>query len=112
MSPEAPPSYGPIEDINELSPLQQGLLFHALHEPKSGAYFEQLSCSLRGNLHIKAFERAWQEVLDRHTSLRSAFFWEELEKPLQITYQKVQVPFGLLDWRRFDTQEQKERLER
>ena len=30
-----------IEAIYPLSPMQQGILFHALYAPKSGVYFEQ-----------------------------------------------------------------------
>ena len=32
-----------IEDIYELSPIQKGMLFHALSEPHSPAYLNQLT---------------------------------------------------------------------
>jgi len=36
-----------IETIYALSPMQEGLLFHALLAPESAVYFEQVSCRLR-----------------------------------------------------------------
>ena len=62
-----------IADIYELSPLQQGILFHSICEPETGVYCIQLGYRLRGNLNVKAFEQAWQQVVARHTVLRTAF---------------------------------------
>jgi len=45
-----------IEDIYELSPVQQGILFHSLYAPQLGLYFIQFSYTVRG--HLNAFERA------------------------------------------------------
>jgi hypothetical protein len=59
-----------VEDFYPLSPLQQGMLFHSLYTPASGEYFEQLTCTLAGDLDGAQFERAWQQVIDRHPSLR------------------------------------------
>ncbi|MBH8554252.1 amino acid adenylation domain-containing protein [Nostocaceae cyanobacterium CENA357] len=100
-----------IQDIYELSPMQQGLLFHTLAAPNSGVYFEQLSCTLNGNLNISAFVQAWQQVVDRHPILRTAFYWEGLEQPFQVVYQQVCVPFLELDWREISQHEQQSKLE-
>jgi amino acid adenylation domain-containing protein/non-ribosomal peptide synthase protein (TIGR01720 family) len=88
-----------IEDIYELSPMQQGMLFHTLYSPESGVYFEQRSCLLTGKLNVTAFQKAWQLVVERHNVLRTAFYWEEVEKPLQVVYQKVDLPWTIEDWR-------------
>ena len=99
-----------IEDIYPLSPLQQGLLFHTLYDPESEAYFEQLSCTLRGALDADALRRAWQSVIDRHTILRTAFFWERRDKPLQVVRRKATLPWQQEDWRGLSTLEQQERF--
>ncbi len=88
-----------IQDIYELSPMQQGMLFHTIASPAAGMYIEQVQCRLRGQLHVDHFRQAWAQVAARHTILRSAFFWEELEKPLQVVHNHVALPFTLLDWR-------------
>jgi hypothetical protein len=78
-----------IEAAYPLSPMQHGMLFHTLYEPESGMYFEQLSCTLDGNLNVLAFQQAWQQVVDRHPVLRTAFVWNKIEKPLQVVGRRV-----------------------
>ncbi|HEX7024891.1 MAG TPA: condensation domain-containing protein, partial [Gemmatimonadales bacterium] len=100
-----------VEDIYPLSSMQQGMLFHTLHVPESGLYFEQLSSLLDGDLDVAAFERAWQYVLARHPSLRTGFLWEGLEKPLQVVRTDVTLPWHHEDWRAMPPDEHAERLE-
>ncbi len=100
-----------IEDIYELSSIQQGLLFHILYSPDSGVYCEQYSISIQGNLNFAAFKQAWQQVFTRHDLLRTAFYWEELEKPLQVVSKKVKLPLEKLDWRDISQTLQKQQLQ-
>ncbi|MFB2973201.1 amino acid adenylation domain-containing protein [Aerosakkonema sp. BLCC-F183] len=100
-----------IEEIYPLSPMQQGMLFHSLYAPTSGMYVEQLTLQLNGNLDVVAFKQAWQEVLNRHSVLRTAFVWENLEKPLQVVGRQVSLPWQQLDWRELSTIEQQHQLE-
>jgi hypothetical protein len=100
-----------IEDIYELSPIQQGILFHCIYAPKSGFYFVQKLFSLNGNLNFVAFDRAWKQVVSRHPSLRTGFYWEDINKPLQVVYEKVKVPIDRQDWRGLDPLEQQKRLD-
>lgn len=99
-----------IEDIYELSPVQQGILFHCLYAPELPLYFLQASHTLHGQLNVVAFDRAWQEVAARHTALRTSFYWENIDKPLQVVNKQVKVPLDQQDWRGIDTQEQQRRL--
>jgi amino acid adenylation domain-containing protein/non-ribosomal peptide synthase protein (TIGR01720 family) len=99
-----------IIDIYELSPMQQGMLFHTLYAPNSGMYFEQRCCVIRGNLNLKAFYKAWQCVVDRHSVFKTAFHWQELEKPLQVVYNYVDLPWQELDWRHLSVSEQEVQL--
>ena len=55
-----------LEDLYDLSPMQQGMLFHTIYAPESGVYFEQSVFTIKGELDVKNFERAWQHVLNRH----------------------------------------------
>ncbi|MCC5624267.1 condensation domain-containing protein, partial [Nostoc sp. CHAB 5715] len=99
-----------IEDIYELSPMQQGMLFHKLAAPSSVVYFEQACLTLQTQLDVLAFQKAWQRVVDRHPSLRTSFYWEDLDKPYQIVYRQVDLPWEFQDWRKLSLQEQQKQL--
>ena len=73
-----------IKNLYALSPLQEGMLFHALKDPGSRAYFEQLEFGLAGSLDLSAFGAAWQEVVDRHDALRTLFAVKNVPQPLQV----------------------------
>ncbi|WP_419183617.1 non-ribosomal peptide synthase/polyketide synthase [Scytonema hofmannii] len=94
-----------------LSPMQEGMLFESLYTPNSGVYFEQIICKFTGNLNVKAFERAWQMVVARHSVFRTAFIWESLNKPIQVVYRQVQVTVNTIDWRKLTKVEQQAQLE-
>ncbi|WP_442936453.1 non-ribosomal peptide synthase/polyketide synthase [Nostoc sp.] len=100
-----------IEDIYPLSPMQEGMLFESLYAPDSGVYFEQITCILTGNLDVKTFEQAWQQVVARHPVFRTAFLWESLSQPVQVVYRQVNVTVETYDWRELSTQEQQQQLE-
>jgi amino acid adenylation domain-containing protein/non-ribosomal peptide synthase protein (TIGR01720 family) len=89
---------GLISDIYTLAPLQAGLLFHSLYTP-SGEYFVQLSCTLSGEVSPEALRQAGQEVVNRHSVLRTFFVWQDLKEPVQIVRQHVTLPWLSLDWR-------------
>jgi len=99
-----------IEDIYELSPIQKGILFHSLYAPELGLYFFQMPFILRGQLNLEAFVLAWQQLAARHTVLRTSFYWEDINKPLQVVHRQVTVPLEQQDWRELDSTEQEKRL--
>ena len=100
-----------LEDVYELSPLQQGILFHALHAPEASPYLVQVAATLRGDLDAGAFRRAWSAAVRRHPVLRSAFFWEGLEKPLQAVLAGAEPEWEVRDWSGLDAAEAQGRLE-
>ncbi len=98
-----------VQDFYPLSPLQEGMLFQTLYAPHSGVYVTQLNCVLSG-LNVQTFERAWQQMMDRHSVLRSFFAWNDLKKPVQVVPRHIAVPLKLEDWRDLAPPEQSERL--
>jgi len=96
-----------IEDSYPLSPIQHGMLVHSLSAPQSGVYIQQLVSVLREELNVIAFQRAWEQVLRRHPALRTSFYWEGTEQPVQRVHRDALLPFQNLDWsdRALDDQE-------
>jgi len=87
-----------IEDLYPLSPMQQGMLFHALYEREGGVYVNQLQVEIEG-VDPERFRSAWQAALDSHDNLRAGFLWDGLEQPLQLIRRELQLPLRVLDWR-------------
>ena len=94
-----------VEDIYELSPLQQGMHFHVLYEPESRLYFEQILLPFEGFVNADAFAAAWNSVVARHDALRASFHWKQTEKPFQVIHSKVTVPIEIKDLRNTRDQE-------
>ena len=100
-----------LEDLYQLSPMQQGMLFHCLFAPEQSVYFEQSLFTIKGELDVAAFAEAWERVVQRHSILRTAFLWEDLEKPLQAVYRQVDLAVTKQDWRALTTAERESRLQ-
>jgi amino acid adenylation domain-containing protein/thioester reductase-like protein/non-ribosomal peptide synthase protein (TIGR01720 family) len=87
-----------IEDIYKLTPTQQGMLFHTLEDAGSEAYFQQITASIHERLDTAAFRRAWERAVERHPVLRTAFFWKEAQRPLQVVNRQASLPWEEHDW--------------
>jgi amino acid adenylation domain-containing protein/non-ribosomal peptide synthase protein (TIGR01720 family)/FkbM family methyltransferase len=111
VSTHEPVRKSPIEDLYPLSPMQEGMLFHAIEATGGGMYVGQFGFTLRGELDTHAFARAWQGVVDRHPVLRSAFVWEKVEKPLQVVRRRVPLPLHAEDLRALAPAERQERVD-
>jgi len=98
-----------IADIYELSPMQQAMLFHAVHSPGTRSSFNQLSCRIVGSLDPARFQAAWQQLIDRHPVLRTSFYWEELDKPMQVVHAHATLPWRQDDWRELPEDAQRAR---
>ncbi|MFL6197928.1 MAG: condensation domain-containing protein, partial [Thermoanaerobaculia bacterium] len=85
-----------IEDLYALSPVQQGMLFHALLTPGASPYLEQGVWTLGGAVDLARFERAWNVLIDRHPILRTVFY-EARKQPIQIVLKRLPVPFSVCD---------------
>ena len=98
------------EDFYPLSPLQEGLLFHALYSPEGGEYISQVSCAIRGDLNVTAFKQSLHRVVQRHAALRTFFVWKGLKQPVQVVQTHLDLPWDDLDWRALSPEAQNEQL--
>ncbi|MBN1165176.1 MAG: AMP-binding protein [Candidatus Krumholzibacteriota bacterium] len=99
-----------VQDSFLLSPLQKGMLFNALYEPRAGIDITQMVFNLREKIDIPLFKESWNRVVDRHQILRAAFRWEGLEDPVQDVYDRVAFPIEEIDLRNLNGAEQEKRI--
>lgn len=95
-----------IEDIYPLSPMQEGMVFHSRYSESSGAYIIQMSCDMTGDFNPQSFQLAWNKVLNRHPSLRSAIYQSAESQDHQIVLQDIAPSWEILDWTKATSGEQ------
>jgi amino acid adenylation domain-containing protein/non-ribosomal peptide synthase protein (TIGR01720 family) len=91
-----PVAFEELADLYPLSPMQTGMLFHSVSDPRNTAYVTQLRLDIEG-LDVDRFRRAWQAVLERHEVLRTGFLPEE-EPPLQWVSKHAVLVVPEHDW--------------
>ena len=103
--------YKNIEDMYSLSPVQQSMIFHHVYSPDSSVTIEQTAFTINSELDINAFEKVWQTIVNKHSSLRASFYWDDMDEPIQIIHKDVKVPFEVIDWQMVDKVELEHKLE-
>jgi amino acid adenylation domain-containing protein len=98
-----------VEDLYELSPMQQGILFHSLAASEPGVYLIKMGWTLQGKLDVEVLAAAWQRVVDRNPILRMSFHWEKIRKPLQVVHREVRLGLERHDWAALSDAEREER---
>ncbi|WP_342149802.1 amino acid adenylation domain-containing protein [Methylorubrum sp. SB2] len=81
-----------------LTPMQQGLLFHAQLAPGDTAYVNLLAVTLDG-LDPQQFRAAWRGAFARHDILRSTFHACDGAEPVQVVHPQAEPAFEEHDWR-------------
>ncbi|MDQ1354938.1 MAG: hypothetical protein QG657_5247 [Acidobacteriota bacterium] len=89
--------YPTAEDLYTLTPMQEGMLFHALADSSSQSYFEQISYRIQGELNIPFVEKSLNELFKRHDVLRTAFLFEDIERPIQLVLKDRAIDFYYQD---------------
>ena len=85
-----------IEDVYELSPLQQGFYFQWLMDPSSSMYFEQSTYIVNArDLSVEAVRKAYNKLISRYSILRTSFTNDLGDVPLQIVHKEVEGHFSL-----------------
>lgn len=100
-----------VQDIVELAPMQEGLLFHCLKDPENTQYHVQLCLELAGSVDRQLLQRAWEQVVQANEMLRTVFRWQSLKRPVQIVLKKHAVSISYSDLSPLALQEQEARLE-
>jgi hypothetical protein len=87
-----------LQDVLPLTPLQAGMLFHALYDTEAvDVYTAQFVFDIEGPVDPVALHAAAGGLLRRHANLRVGFLHEGLDEPVQAVAAEVPPAFEQLD---------------
>ncbi|MBA4538759.1 amino acid adenylation domain-containing protein, partial [Bacillus aquiflavi] len=98
-------SHSNIEKIYPLANMQKGMLFHALENKKSKAYFEQTVMDIKGYIDEEVLENSFNKIMQRYEILRASFEYETVEEPRHVIIEDRKIIFRFFDIREKDTTE-------
>jgi amino acid adenylation domain-containing protein/non-ribosomal peptide synthase protein (TIGR01720 family) len=93
-----------IKGVYPLTPMQEGLLHHALADTDQIPYMEQVCWTVRGDLDCDLLEKSWNIVLQRHDGLRTVFAHEGTDRPLQVVIKEASIKVDFQDLRSLSEQ--------
>lgn len=73
-----------IERVYNLSPLQEGMLYHSVTEKNTLDYVVQTSMHVEGNLITELLETSVKLLSEKHDVLRSLIFYSKANRPKQV----------------------------
>ncbi|MEU4598069.1 amino acid adenylation domain-containing protein [Nocardia sp. NPDC023988] len=90
-------THGPLAELLPLSPLQEGLLFHAIRDGADDVYTLSARVDLHGPLDGPRLSAAFDTVVGRHPTMAAAFHFEDLDQPVQAVPRSVGMPWREVD---------------
>lgn len=88
-----------LEDAYPLTPMQEGMFFHSILTPDAGHYVEQMVLQIEGRMNINAIEKSLVQLVNHYEVLRTVFWHQGFEKPLQLVLKKGRPQFSFFDIR-------------
>ncbi|MFS0553171.1 non-ribosomal peptide synthetase [Brevibacillus sp. 179-C9.3 HS] len=73
-----------VQDIYLLSPMQEGMLFHALADTEDTSYHVQIVLPVTGDLHVTVLAKSFELLVQRYDVLRTTFLHEQVKQPVQV----------------------------
>ncbi|KPI05694.1 amino acid adenylation domain protein [Actinobacteria bacterium OK074] len=87
-----------VEDVWPLSPLQEGLLFHAAFDDQGpDVYQGQRTLELAGPLDAGRLRTSWEALLARHGALRASFRGRKSGEAVQVIAREATLPWRMED---------------
>ncbi|MFC4125055.1 amino acid adenylation domain-containing protein [Nocardia rhizosphaerae] len=90
-------THGPLAELLPLSPLQEGLLFHAIRDGSDDAYTLGARVDLHGPTDGARLSAAFDTVVGRHPTMAAAFHYAGLDQPVQAVPRAVGMPWREVD---------------
>ncbi|MET9545046.1 amino acid adenylation domain-containing protein [Streptomyces sp. NPDC006627] len=103
----------PVADVWPLSPLQEGMYFHATYDAGDAldVYLSQETLDLDRRLDADRLRAACRTLLERNVSLRAGFTSDGLPSPVQFIVDGAEIPLTEVDLSELPAHEQRTRTE-
>ena len=99
-----------ISDIYELTPMQEGMLYHNLLDNKASKYIIQNVFNINGIIDEKYIQDSLRLLTQRHDVLRTAIMHEKSEKPLQVILKNREIEYQRIDLSSLSIDEKSEQI--
>lgn len=76
-----------IQDIYDLTPMQENMLFHYLHENGKQVFHMQSVIRITGEINQKLLQESFDIVVKQNDCLRTCIVYKGLKNPKQVVYQ-------------------------
>ncbi|MBE0369966.1 non-ribosomal peptide synthetase [Pseudoalteromonas aurantia] len=100
---KVPGGKGNVSDIYSLSPLQEGMLFHHIMDKEEDLYLSSFTLQLHDKAVLERFIEAMRVLVNRHDTLRTTFFWEDLPEPTQVVLKECELEVRHLTLDEYDS---------
>ncbi|WP_217212980.1 non-ribosomal peptide synthetase [Streptomyces sp. AC550_RSS872] len=103
----------PVADVWPLSPLQEGMYFHATYDAGDAldVYLSQETLDFDRRVDADRLRAACRTLLERNTSLRAGFLSDGLSRPVQFIVNGAEIPLEVEDLSALAADEQRTRTE-
>src|SRR4029079_14288799 len=99
-----------IEDAYPLTRLQAGMVFHSEYDPDTAVYHGIFSFHIEAPLDVDLLRTCFEESMRRHPVLRTSFDLSNFSQPLQLVYERVELPYEFEDLTFLTEEEERARV--
>ncbi|MEU1056950.1 amino acid adenylation domain-containing protein [Streptomyces sp. NPDC005876] len=98
MKSSTPAKGSALAEVWPLSPLQEGMLFHAAYDDEGpDVYGMQSIIGIEGPLDVARYRASWEALLGRHAALRASFHQRKTGEAVQLITREVALPWSEAD---------------
>jgi tyrocidine synthetase-3 len=100
-----------IEKIYSLTPMQEGMLFHAVKDPEADFYCEQYMFTIKGSIDKDILERSFNFLIRRYDILRTLFVYDKIRRPRQVVVDNLSLEIQTEDISHLDIENRETYIE-
>nr|P0C064.2 RecName: Full=Gramicidin S synthase 2; AltName: Full=Gramicidin S synthase II; Includes: RecName: Full=ATP-dependent proline adenylase; Short=ProA; AltName: Full=Proline activase; Includes: RecName: Full=ATP-dependent valine adenylase; Short=ValA; AltName: Full=Valine activase; Includes: RecName: Full=ATP-dependent ornithine adenylase; Short=OrnA; AltName: Full=Ornithine activase; Includes: RecName: Full=ATP-dependent leucine adenylase; Short=LeuA; AltName: Full=Leucine activase [Brevibacillus b len=100
-----------VQDMYRLSPMQEGMLFHALLDKDKNAHLVQMSIAIEGIVDVELLSESLNILIDRYDVFRTTFLHEKIKQPLQVVLKERPVQLQFKDISSLDEEKREQAIE-